>query len=220
MRPRAWAKRISLCACCLLAVAARLPATTIELKSGNGAVGTIDPLNDISTNWGATFQDAIIVAGDPAYDIIPGTQWISISSTGYGGPEFSSNVLFRATFQLPDGFSSPTFSIQVHADNSATVFLNGFKLGEHPFDEMGINESFQDPAEVFATSDPGLFSAGENVLEIRVYNASDPLGVDYIATVSFIPEPAPTMLAGIGAMVVVAFWPVARMHRATARRGK
>lgn len=89
MGPRAWAKRISLCACCLLAVAARLTATTIELKNGNGAVGTVDPL-----------------------------------------------------------------------------------------------------------------------------------GVDYSATVSFIPEPAPTMLAGIGVMAVVAFWPVVRMHRATARRGK
>lgn len=179
-------------------------ATTIELKTGNGAVGTMDPLIDFSTNWGTTFQDAYIITADPAYQTIPGTQWISFSADGRGGTEFSSNFLFRAAFELPTGFSSPSLSIQVHADNSAVVYLNGHKIGEQPFDEMGLAENFWDPAETFQTNNPALFVSGQNILDIRVYDGLSPMGLDYLATVSFIPEPAPAVFFGMGAVLATA----------------
>lgn len=171
-----------------------LQAGAIELKSGDGAIGTMDPLVDFSTNWGASFQDSYIIASHSEYQTIAGTHWISVSSDGATGPAFSSNILFRAVFDLPTGYSSPSFTISVHADNSARVFLNGVLIGEQEWDSMGLDQNFQGAPEVFSTSNGSLFLTGQNVLDIQLYNGLVPLGLDYLATVTFVPEPGDALI--------------------------
>lgn len=198
-----WATRFGLLVCLAWTAPACLLSATIELKTGDGAIGTFDPLVDFSTDWGATFQDSYIIATDPAYDIISGTHWISVSTDGRTGPQYSSNSLFRAVFDLPDGFSSPAFIISLHADNSARVFLNGTLIGEQPWDYLGTNfANWQDEPSIFAADDPALFLVGQNVLDVQLYNGLIPLGIDYAATISFIPESAATVRLTLSLMAV------------------
>ena len=87
---------------------------------------------------------------------------------------------------LPDGFSSPSLTVQVHADNVATIYLNGVQIGQQPFAETFTN--FQDPPESFTVTDPSRFQAGANILEFDIYNFGGPTAFDYKATVTFTPE--------------------------------
>jgi len=86
-------------------------------------------------------------------------------------------------------------------------------IGEQPWGYFGFNESFQDPAEVFSTNDAALFLTGQNVLDIQVWNGYTYSGLDYSATVNFIPEPAPTMFLGMGAFLLTAILASARKRR-------
>ncbi len=201
---RAWVGRSGVVVGLMVTFWGPLGAATIELKSGDGAIGARDPWNEFSVNGGASFDDAYIIAGDIAYSTIPGTHWISASSDGRGGPQFSSNYLFQAGFQLPDGFESPTFSIQIHSDNSAMVLLNGFVVGEQPFDVMGVAGNFQGAPEVFSTTNPAWFRTGQNTLTIRVYDGLTPMGLDYSAIITFVPEPSAAVgLIAAGALGLI-----------------
>jgi hypothetical protein len=181
-------------------VTTAVSADTITLVSGGGgAVGTADPITDVSINGGATYQDAIIISPNVFYDVIPGTQWISFNSSG-NGLEFTS-MLFRVTFQLPAGYSNPQLSLLVHADNVATGVLNGVEFGGQPF----VNDvpNFQDPPETISTANPALFQVGQNVLTIKLFNFNDPSGLDYQATITFDQVPEPTTAVLVGASLFV-----------------
>ena len=172
-------------------------ADTITLVSGGGgAVGSADPITQVSTNRGATYQAAIIIPpvhiGTAYYDTIPGTEWISFNSTGYGLRY--TDMFFRVTFQLPVGFSNPQLSLSVFADNVATGILNGVQIGGQPFVET--TQNFENPPGIFIATDPTLFQVGQNVLTIWLYNFNDPSGLDYQATVTFIPEPSTALQVG------------------------
>ena len=84
---------------------------------------------------------------------------------------------------LPSGFSNPSLLVQVHADNVATLFLNGTQIGQQPFAEIGGN--FQNPPESFTVTDPSLFQLGANILEFDIYNFTSATAFDYKAIVSF-----------------------------------
>jgi Beta-galactosidase jelly roll domain len=151
---------------------------TITLVSGNGPIGGRDPENRVSEDGGVTFHDAFILAPDPAYaPPIPGSQWIS-SRPVFVGPEL---ILYRRTFTLPATFTNPTFTIEVHADNVATIFLNGTQIGQQPFQD--IPDNFQGPPETF-TAPPGVIHPGTNILAIDVFNFGILTGLDYRATIT------------------------------------
>jgi PEP-CTERM motif/Beta-galactosidase second all-beta domain len=196
---------------CLLALGATGVAATQTLISGNGPIGSTDPLNSYSTDGGATFHDAFIITGASNYDTIPGTKWISVSSSGFGPS--NTSVLFRTSFVLPAGFTDPSLEILVHADNVATVFLNGFQFGQQPFVEDAAN--FTNPRSIFTITDPLDFQAGNNVLDIEVYNFNNPLGLDYQATI--IPEPSTMSLFGLG---IVGLLAVGRRRNGAHGRGE
>jgi hypothetical protein len=84
---------------------------TIVLKSGNGPVGSQDPVNQCAIDGNGTYQDACIVDPHPAYSVIPGTQYIS--STPDSSTPVDGATRYRAIFQLPEGFSSPSMDGQV-----------------------------------------------------------------------------------------------------------
>jgi hypothetical protein len=144
--------------------------TILTLNSGRGC-------DWASTDDGASFSR--VSASTPAhnYDTIPDTSWIS------GGSKEFASVIYSNAFELGCAFDEPSIEIQVHADNVASVYFNGALLGQQPFIEHEIN--FQDPPEVFSTSDRSLFQEGTNSVVINVYNFHTPAGVDYQATVTF-----------------------------------
>jgi hypothetical protein len=113
-------------------------------------------------------------------------------------------MLFRVAFTLPAGYSSPQLSLSVFADNVATGILNGVVFGGQPFTQGESN--FQNPPTTFSTSNAGLFQVGQNLLTIRLFNGSDPSGLDFKATVTFVPEPSTyLMVAGslLGGLLVL-----------------
>ena len=154
-------------------------AETITIISGGGPIGTLDPVNEFTLDGGATYQPAHIVFPHPSYSVIPGTNYIN-KNADISGEEFT-NTHYRATFQLCAGFTNPSLILNVHADNVATVFLNGVQFGQQPFAE--ISENFQDPPSVFTATGP--FVAGTNTLEFDIFNFSGPTAFDYKAVVSF-----------------------------------
>jgi hypothetical protein len=167
---------------------------TNTLISGNGPLFSPDPANSFSLNGGATFQPAVIIPPNGAYDTIPGTQWISVSGSGYGAGNMTT--LYRTSFVLPAGFTGPSLEIQLHADNVGTVLLNGFEFGQQPLN--GDQANFTNPPSLFTISDPAHFQVGINLLDIQVLDLGEPSGLDYRATLTFIPEPSTVMQCVVG----------------------
>lgn len=159
--------------------------STLALVSGAGPIGGLDAANPVSIDGGATFQPALIVARDPFWGTtLPGSNWIAPHNP-------AAISVYRATFTLPAGFTAPSFSILLHADNHATVRLNGNVVGAQPAADHYPN--FQDPADAFGTSNAAYFQPGVNVLEIQVGNLGGPTALDYVAEVTY----TPVTLAGL-----------------------
>ena len=156
-------------------------STFIVLESGAG-LGSRDAANQFTLDKdGKTWQDAYVVQPMPNYHKILGTQYISATDTGRGFPHMA--VRYRTTFQLPDGYSNPSFYIDIHADNAATIYLNGHLIGQQ--DQVEEERNFQNPAEQYKTGDPAHFNTGLNVVEFVIQNYNDPSGFDYRAIVSY-----------------------------------
>ena len=164
-------------------------APDIELVSGSGT-GATDPKTLMSLDGGTTFQPAIIINPHSLYSTIPGTRWVSDPTAGSSRQH--TTTIFQTTFELPAGFQTPSITVEVHADNAATVLLNGTEIGAQP--EAEIVPNFRDPAESYTATGP--FVAGTNVLRFVVRNFSGPMGLDYRAGVSYsLPVNAPPVLA-------------------------
>jgi hypothetical protein len=159
-----------------------LPETTeITLISGDGTIGATDPNNQFQVD-GETWQDAYIVAPNPAYKTIPGTQYISYETNATADAP-SGDRTYRTTFELPEGFSAASLGIDIHADNVATIILNGTQIGMQTDGE--IYENFQDPAQHYSTADAGLFHAGSNTITFVIKNYTGPTAFDYKAVVTY-----------------------------------
>ena len=155
-------------------------STSIVLSTG-AVPGSRDAANQFTLDKGATWQDAYIVRPMSNYHIILGTQYVSATATGRGFP--GQSIRYRATFQLPEGYSNPSFVIDIHADNAATIWLNGHLIGQQ--EQAEEERNFQNPAEQYKTADPEHFQTGLNILEFDIRNFLDPSGFDYKAVVNY-----------------------------------
>ena len=117
----------------------------LTLISGNGNIGDLDPLNQYTLDGGATFSLAPIVYYPYSSDTIAGTQWINWNPNINVGP-FYASTFYRTTFELPAGFTIASLTVLVHADNVATIYLNGVQVGQQTFAE--IFQNFQGPAKL------------------------------------------------------------------------
>lgn len=157
---------------------------TLTLVSGAGP-GALDAATQLTLDGGATWQSAAIGAAQPSYAVIPGTRYVGRNASLSSPADV--NTRYRTVFALPAGFRNPSLALQVHADNAATIYLNGSLVGQQPQLETFAN--FQGEPESFGTADAARFRAGQNVLEFDVRNFSGPSALDYRATVSFSQAP-------------------------------
>ena len=163
-------------------------ARTLTLVSGNDSAPGRDPFTKFSLDGGATWDEAYVVpkCGSPGpWDTaacqawanpIPGTNWIAVNPDK-SGPATS---LYRRKFKLPKRCRSATLEIDVHADNDATLSLNGVVFGAQPAGPLLPN--FQGPPERFTTEGP--FRKRWNALEFMVRDYGNPTALDYKATVT------------------------------------
>lgn len=171
-------------------------AQTITLVSGNGPIGTRDPNTIFSIDNGVTFTNAFIPTPNGLYSSIPGANWIGVQADG-NGPSNTTNI-YRTSFTLPVGFTGPSISISILADDQAVVFLNGHFVGAQSFPASPPN--YNNPPSVFSTANAAQFLTGANILEIRCFNQPgvqpNPTGIDFSAVV--VPEPSAFILTGTG----------------------
>ena len=161
----------------------------IDLKSGNGAIGATDPLNQFSTTGSAgLYNPAFIVAKDQNWaDPLPGTRYIS-SDPNRQLPA-SGDIWYKVEFTLPSNAKSPSLNVKVHADNQATIFLNNpttNQIGQQT-PQYSV-QNFLDPAESFGTT-ANFVTGSKNTLYFRVTNVDFITGLDYNATVTYCLEP-------------------------------
>jgi len=165
-------------------VASTMAQSSITLISGSG-LGSRDAANQFTLDKGLTWQDAYVTPMMPNYHRIMGTRYIGPTATGRGYPD--QTIRYRTTFQLPAGFSNPSLLLDIHADNAATIWLNGHLIGEQ--DQEEVERNFQNPAEQYRSTSAAQFVTGTNVLEFAIRNFLDPSGFDYMAIVSYTPAP-------------------------------
>ena len=164
-------------------VTSTMAQTTITLVTGGG-LEKRDAANQFTLD-GETWQDAYVFdPPDPRYHVILGTRWVTVTPTGHGFP--GATIRYRATFQLPAGFYDASLYLDIHADNAATIYLNGNMIGQQPQAEDGRN--FTDPAESYKTGEQSHFRTGLNELVFEIKNFRDPSGFDYRAVVNYMPS--------------------------------
>ena len=149
-------------------------------------MGSTDPANKFYK--GSSWTDAFIVTENSAYaPPIAGTHYIARTSTLVIQP--AGTTTFRTTFTLPVGSSGFSLSIAVHADNAASIRLNGQSAGGHT--SLSSPSNFQGSPETFVVGNASYFVIGTNVLEIDLTNQLSDFGMptvsalDYQATVQF-----------------------------------
>lgn len=155
---------------------------TITLISGNG-LGSQDPANQFTLDGGATFQNAYIVTAHPAYGVIPETRYINCGPSVFSTCGLLGTVRYKTFFTLPGGFSNASMTIEISADNAATIYLNGVQIGQQP--QADLFENYMDMPDSFAVMDPSLFVTGINTIEFDIIDFGVASGFDYKAEVSF-----------------------------------
>ena len=134
--------------------------------------------NEFTSDSGTTWERAFVYYVYPAGEI-DGTQFISNNSTG-SGPQGTTR--YRTVFELPPDFTDPSLDLLIHADNYATIYLNGTEIGRQP--QVDTPENYQGEPETFSTTDSSLFHEGSNTLEFEITNTSEGLtAFDYKAVI-------------------------------------
>ena len=145
----------------------------VHVFSGEG-LDAADDFNDVSTDGGITWTDAVIVPAQPPYSTITGTQWIS-SDANSGQDRPNSSTLFRRGFRLPAGITSSTGTLCLHSDNGVVATFNGTTVLVQGDPSDPENWS-GDPSCVDLTN---MAALGPNFFEFTVPNVDGPLGLDF-----------------------------------------
>lgn len=106
-------------------------------------------------------RPATVINPHPAWLTIPGTQWVSAAQYGPNGW-----YCYEYCFCLDPRFKNPILNLDLRADDYAEVYLNGVLVGQT---SMGWAFNTPQPFNIFVTN-PSLFRACENCIEIKVLN--------------------------------------------------
>jgi hypothetical protein len=190
----------------LLAVASALPASasTINLSTGETAVYTITS-DTLSPTEGTTVHvvDPTEFGSGWVADL-SGSQWIAPNADQNNADRVSEAdsgaLTYTTTFTLPTGFSDPSLSADLAADDSVIVSLNGSQIYSGPTTGQWTFDTALTPSQISsALSD---LVAGSNTLQFVVTNhgtGSDagggPTGLDAQITLNYasVPEPSATL---------------------------
>lgn len=171
-----------------ISIFSNVMAATATHRSINIASG-VDSDNDGNDDqiWLQTNSAAIRA---PLLKSIPGSyatpftysRWIGPDSTGGSSISGNTTYRFKTSFMLPENFSNASINLCAHADNSATVYLNGVQFGQQT--RAAIYENFQAPAECLKTTSG--FRTGVNEIWIDLYNYGGPAGLNLNAVVNYV----------------------------------
>ena len=175
--------------------------STINLASGAGLTsgGVVDPSVTYRIAGGAT-GNAFTVAPQVSYGApFADSHWINTTgSTGCdqacGSPGHALATAYSMTFTLPPGASAPAISIQVYADDAATVLLNGHQFGQQPQNKNAKNYNTAGTytnSGFLSTTKYGYFKPGQNVLTVSNIDYGGSNGVDFAATVTYTADTTP-----------------------------
>lgn len=145
-------------------------ASGLTVPSGAGT--------EVSVDGGLNWSAASAAAGNQNWHTIPNTIWLN-------GPDQNSYARYRVKFSLFAGTIEalgPSVTVQVHADNAATVYVNTTQIGAQPDQEILAN--FQDPAESYSTTVASSFVTGDNYIYVDDHNFSGVSGVDFLIKVT------------------------------------
>lgn len=117
---------------------------------------------------------------------IPGSQWMGpIPTASVDAP--AGLYHFRSTFKLPkEGkITGPSLAGEIHADNSATIALNGNTICEHG--APGDPANYSDPGQSFSAASG--FIGGVNTVAFDLWNdpydGLNPAALDFCFTVTY-----------------------------------
>jgi hypothetical protein len=146
-------------------------------------LASADTDTEYSLDGGTTWHPAVIVTQPNQFWQDPVSAWIAPTETGESGNALL--IRYRRFFTIPAGCTGTSLTVQVNADDDATVTLNDVPFGQTvPF------FAWLEPTETFATVGP--FVPGQNRLGFEVRNFGDPTALDYRAEVTM------TCVAGDG----------------------
>jgi hypothetical protein len=188
-----------------IAAAGNLPSRVISLQSApeglaEGAVvnrPSIVAINGVTLpemkpsvvthteSWGTPFGGASYVSSCPDCG-----STIARCDGGFT-PEAPASISFLDTFELPEGFSTPAFSMTTTNDDAANVYLNGVQIGRA---QTCCGSAPGQLVLRLRTEDQSVFRVGSNELryDLENLNAPCPLSMAYVATVAFqVAEQAP-----------------------------
>ncbi|MBI5763777.1 MAG: hypothetical protein HZA51_09675 [Planctomycetes bacterium] len=124
---------------------------------------------------GTVPRPARAIAPHPAWATIPGTKWISATTSAMNGL-----YCYQYCFCLDPRFKNATLTMDLLADDAATVWLNGVQIGATPNGWAFLNP----PTHIFVTNQ-ALFKDCQNCIEIRVVNSGGVItGMDVAATIT------------------------------------
>ena len=149
--------------------------------------GTCKPPNALKTRT----HPVVVTKPPSSYGTpLPGSSWVGIAANASDNkkrPHPTAYYIYDTEFSMPPCFSAPSVSGSMMGENAVGVYLNNSFIAQAP------NPAYGSPT-LFSASNPTLFQAGTNVLDFVVANTrpSNATGLDFSATVAFLPSLAPS----------------------------
>ncbi len=160
------------------------------------ASGT-DPVTYSIPSLSLSGTTAIIASPNGAWHAAIGSsRWINPTGNWAYSGSLNRTTSYATTFTLP-AFSSASITVQVLADNAATLYLNGTQIGQQPQSDYHPNYQSVSSYTWSTASTPNGFNVGANTLRIDNRDFGSASGIDFLATVTYAP-PIPVTVSFTG----------------------